>query len=191
MDWFNRTSSFEYSSIEIVNYSLTEAFIFCVFILAGIFLIRYLRSPKAVLIFITLIAANIYIYSSSVGKGISGKNKLNIFMLDVGQGDSFIITFPDGRYALIDAGSASPYFDNGERIIIPAMKKLGIEKFDYGFVSHIDIDHYGGFISLIAEKKIGKIFKPFPDTASDKDKRFELYLENQNIPVDYYSKKEA
>ncbi len=181
--------SFKYSSLDVVNYSRTDAVIFYIFIFAGIFLARYLKSYRAVLIFMILIAANIYTYSSSGENSTTGRNKLNIFMLDVGQGDSFILKFPDGEAALVDAGNASQYFDNGERIIMPAMRKLGIKKFKYAFISHIDIDHYGGIISLIENKKIEKVFKPFPDTASVKDRRFEKYLRNKKIPSDYYSRR--
>ncbi len=181
--------SFRYSSLEVIDYSKTDVLIFYSFIIAAIFLVRYLRSSRAVVIFVILITANIYIYSTTTENEIPGGNNLSVFMLDVGQGDAFILRFPDGKNALIDAGSASQYFDNGEMIILPAMRRLGIEKFDYGFVSHIDVDHYGGFVSLIEKGKIGKLFKPFLDSTFDKDLRFERYLNSKNIPIEYYSKK--
>ncbi len=80
-------------------------------------------------------------------------------MVDVGQGDSFIIKFPNNKTALIDAGEATFYFDYGERVILPLLNYLGIEKIDYGFVSHLDLDHYGGFVALILEDRIGEIYK--------------------------------
>ena len=178
-----------YAYLEVVKYSIADVLIFYLFALTGIFLMRHLKSFRTAIIFLILLTANIYIYSSPAETAMADRNKLDVLMLDVGQGDSFIIKFPGGKTALVDAGSASPYFDNGERIILPAMRRLGIEKFDYGFVSHIDADHYGGFISLIEKQKIKNIFKPFPDTTSEKDRRFEQYLRNKNIPVEYYERK--
>ena len=177
-----------YSFLDVVNYSIADVLVFYLFVMTGIFLVRYIKSFRTATIFLILIIANIYVYSSTRNFQAEDKGKMKVFMLDVGQGDSFIIKLPGGKSILIDAGSASQYFDNGERIILPAMRKLGIEKFDYGFVSHIDVDHYGGFISLIENNKIRRLFKPFPDTLSDKDKRFEQYLKNKNIPVEHYTR---
>ena len=107
---------------------------------------------KIILLLITVL--NIFIYSQVDDKELLSSNLLSIVMIDVGQGDAFLIKFPDEKTALIDAGNADQYFDNGERVIIPLLDYLGIEKIDYGFVTHIDSDHYAGFISLIEKNKI-------------------------------------
>jgi competence protein ComEC len=180
----------KYAFIDIRNYSSTDALIFYIFVLGGIFLIRYLSSVRAKVIFILLIGANIGLYSTLDNSELLAENKLNIYMIDVGQGDSFLIKFPDNETALIDAGEATPFFDNGERTILPLLNKLGINKIDYGFVSHIDADHYSGFVSLIQRDKIKKIYKPPLDSESEKDLRFEKFLGVKGIPTEYYSKKE-
>ena len=104
------------------------------------------------------------------------------------QGDSFIIKFPNNKTALIDAGEATFYFDYGERVILPLLNYLGIEKIDYGFVSHLDLDHYGGFVALILEDRIGEIYKPALDSSLTKDLKFERFLKNRNITITYYDK---
>lgn len=109
-------------------------------------------------------------------------------MVDVGQGDSFLLKFPNGETALVDAGDATRNFDNGERVILPLLNHFGIQKIDYAFVSHVDADHYGGFVSLIINKKIKRIFKPQIDSTSIKDIKFENFLHRENIPVTYYKK---
>jgi competence protein ComEC len=108
-------------------------------------------------------------------------------MIDVGQGDSFLIKFPNGKTALIDAGEANPYIDNGERVIIPLLDNLGIDKIDYGFISHLDLDHYGGFISLIYNGRIKKVYRPLPDSGK-KSLRFEKFLKEMKIKTDIYDK---
>jgi competence protein ComEC len=107
-------------------------------------------------------------------------------MIDVGQGDAILLKFPNGKTALIDAGDATVYFDSGEKIIMPLLNYLGIDKIDFGFVSHLDSDHYGGFVSLIHNNKINKIIKPETDSSSRKDLKFETYLSRNKIPYEYY-----
>ena len=107
-------------------------------------------------------------------------------MIDVGQGDSFLIKFPNGETALLDAGIATTTFDNGERVILPLLNYLGIEKIDFGIVTHIDADHYGGFISLIQEGKIGEIFKTKPDTSLSKDLKFEKFIKEMGVKIRYF-----
>jgi competence protein ComEC len=109
-------------------------------------------------------------------------------MIDVGQGDSFMIKFPDGETALIDAGESSMKFDNGGKIILPLMNHLNIPVIDYAFVSHIDLDHYSGFVSLIQTGRIKRIYKPELDTSLSIDIKFENFIMKQNIPITHYNK---
>ncbi len=180
------TGSIKISIIEVHNYAITDALFFCFFILIGIIFIRKLGSNKSRIIFISLIIGNIILYSAIDDYDLLPDNKLSVFMIDVGQGDSFLIRFPDGETALIDAGNVTPQFDNGLRVVLPLMNRLGIKKIDYGFVSHIDRDHYGGFIELIRNNKIKKVIKPFPIRKDEKDLRFEEFLSRWNVPVEYY-----
>jgi competence protein ComEC len=108
-------------------------------------------------------------------------------MIDVGQGDSFLIKFPNGKTAIIDAGEANPFIDNGERVITPLLDYFGIKKIDYGFISHLDLDHYGGFVSLIYNNRINEVFRPLPDS-SDKSLRFERFLLDMKVKTHIYDK---
>ena len=132
---------------------------------------------------------NFFIYSSFNNIELLPPNKLSVMMIDVGQGDAFLVKFPGGKTALIDGGEANYYFDNGERVVLPLLDYLGIDKIDYGFVTHLDLDHYGGFVSLIHNAKIFSLYKPALDTTLQKDIRFENYVDKNNIEKRYYSKK--
>ncbi|HSD63790.1 MAG TPA: DNA internalization-related competence protein ComEC/Rec2, partial [Ignavibacteriaceae bacterium] len=180
----------QYSFIDVRNYSLNNALIFYLFLFSGIVILRYLSTFKAKLIVMLLIFLNIGLFSSIDDINLFAEDKLNVYMVDVGQGDSYLIKFPGGKTALIDGGNATQFYDNGERVILPLLHTLGINKIDYGFVSHIDADHYSGFVSLIEKQKLEKIFKPVPVIQSNKDMRFEKYLKSRNIPVEYYSRKQ-
>jgi competence protein ComEC len=144
----------------------------------------------AKLVLFILVTADIFLYASIDDKNFFKKNEFNVVMIDVGQGDAILLKFPNGKTALVDAGNADYYFDNGERVILPLLEYLNIPKIDYGFVSHIDADHYGGFVSLIHEGKIKQIYKPPLDSSFYKDIRFENYLKKMNVPVHHYKRGE-
>ncbi len=179
----------EYSFVRIRDFSLFNAAAFYLFMGILLYSLKTFKSKTAKWITAFLVFINIWFFSAIDDKTLLPEKTLSVLMIDVGQGDAALIKFPNGETALIDAGETTASFDNGERIISPLLDYLGIGKIDYGFVSHVDADHYGGFISLINENKIKRIFKPHPDTASTKDAKFEKFLRWKNIPVDYYDKK--
>ncbi len=80
----------------------------------------------------------------------SPSGKLQIYMIDVGQGDSALVIFPDNRTMLIDAGEreSAPH-------IIDLLKRLGIRTLDFLVASHGHPDHTGGLARLIAEGYAG------------------------------------
>jgi competence protein ComEC len=135
---------------------------------------------------VILFLLNIFVLSKIDDKNLLPDKFLSVFMIDVGQGDSYLIKFPDGKTALIDAGNTTISFDNGERVIIPLLNYLGIKKIDYGIVTHIDADHYGGFVALILEGMVKEIIKPEIDTSLSKDKRFEEFIRERGIPIKYF-----
>jgi competence protein ComEC len=135
---------------------------------------------------IILCGINIFLLSSFDDYEPLPENSLSVMMIDVGQGDSFLVKFPNGKTALIDAGNTTAAFDNGERVILPLLNYLGIERIDCGMVSHIDADHYGGFVSLVLAKKIKEIYKPNIDSTLGKDIKFENFLKENKVKINYY-----
>ena len=185
-DIINFSGSREYSFISINNYSLYDSILFYVLGFMLVVLYKKLKHRTSKIITVILIVLNILILSKADDKDIIPDNYLSILMIDIGQGDAFLIKFPNGKTALVDAGNTTTTFDNGERIIIPLLNYLGIVKIDYGIVSHIDTDHYGGFVALILEGMMGEIIKPEIDTSLSKDKRFEEFIRERGIPVRYF-----
>jgi competence protein ComEC len=178
----------QYSFLRIRNFSLQDGIIFYVFLAILVYILFMFKSKIAIIISVALIIANIMVLCSLDNKNLLPDNYLHVLMIDVGQGDAFLLKFPDGETALVDAGSASLNYDNGERVILPLLNYLGIDKIDYGFVSHVDLDHYGGFISLINQDKITRIYKPYLDTSFSKDVKLEKFLKTMGIPVTHYEK---
>ena len=182
------TGSYEHSFVWVRNFSSYDALIFYAFLIIFLFYFKKFLSGVAKFSLLFLVFINFLIFSSLDNKELLRTGELNILMVDVGQGDSFLMQMPDGKTALIDAGPVTANFDTGEWILIPLLNYLGINKIDYGFVSHLDLDHYGGFVSLIHNKKICKIYKPAIDSSDANDKRFEKYLKENIVPFSYYQK---
>jgi competence protein ComEC len=179
--FINFTGRLDFSFLWIRNYSIYDSLVFYITL---ILLFIFLRQVNKFYLKILLVLSSVFIiviFSSFDDRPLLPDSKFSLLMIDVGQGDSFLIKFPNGKTALIDAGEANPYVDNGERIIIPLLDYLDIDKIDYGFISHLDLDHYGGFVSLLYNNRIKEIYRPKPDS-SDKSIRFEKYLDNIKIP---------
>jgi competence protein ComEC len=73
--------------------------------------------------------------------------------MDAGQGDAFLLSFPNGRTMAVDAGGVSLRgdFDIGERVLGPALRGRGIGRLDYFLLTHPDPDHLGGGMSLVRD----------------------------------------
>ncbi|MFJ4249999.1 competence protein ComEC [Pseudomonas helmanticensis] len=72
----------------------------------------------------------------------------DIWQLDVGQGLAILIRTRH-HTVLYDAGPRFGEFDLGERVVLPALHKLGVAKIDLMLLSHADADHAGGALALM------------------------------------------
>lgn len=182
----NFSGELSFSHINITSYSLLDLIIFYIMLaLVLTFLIRF-SNAWAELALLILVVGNTIIFSSLDDRKILPDGFLSVLMIDVGQGDSFLIKFPNNKTALVDAGNTTLTYDNGERVIIPLLDYLGIKKIDYGIITHIDSDHYGGFVALVLDNRINRIFKPELDTMLSKDLKFEEFIRERGIPINYF-----
>ncbi|MGE5410612.1 MAG: DNA internalization-related competence protein ComEC/Rec2 [Clostridiales bacterium] len=181
-------SNIKYSFIFIRDFSLFDAIVFY-FFLAFFFTFErhfYFFRNKVFLLILSILC--FLIISRIDDKELLQDGKLSVLAIDVGQGDATLIKFPDNSTALIDAGETNYYFDNGEKIILPILNRLGINTIDYGFISHVDSDHYSGFIALVGKGFIKRIFKPEVDSSDRKDRNLEKFLRLFRVPITYYRK---
>ncbi len=81
---------------------------------------------------------------------------LTIHMVDVGQGDSFIIELPDGANVLIDAGKSS----ESDQVLTYA-QNLGITVFDVVIITHSDEDHIGGIDEIFENFEVKNCYRPY------------------------------
>ncbi len=69
--------------------------------------------------------------------------QVDVVQLDVGQGQAVILRTRH-HTLLYDAGPRSGAFDLGARVVLPSLRKLGVERLDMMLLSHADADHAGG-----------------------------------------------
>lgn len=82
-------------------------------------------------------------------------NNLEIMMFDVGEADSILITYPYNKNnILIDTGKNEYTMTN---YIIPYLKSRGIKKINHLIITHGDLDHIGGALSLINNFKVDNL----------------------------------
>ncbi|KAI7257021.1 hypothetical protein KC345_g10878 [Hortaea werneckii] len=84
-----------------------------------------------------------------------------ISYLDVGQGDSILITTPGGAHILVDGGGTVSFgnkeewrirrspFEVGAKTLLPLLKQRGIHRLDAVILTHGDQDHAGGLQAVL------------------------------------------
>jgi len=78
---------------------------------------------------------------------------LRVTFMDVGQGDGALIEFPSGETMIVDGGAGIP-IDVGRVAITPFLWERKIRTIDYLLGTHPQMDHVGGFSSILQNFKV-------------------------------------
>lgn len=89
-------------------------------------------------------------------KAEAAESVVTMHFVDVGQGDASFIELPDGRTALIDAGSRT----NSEKLV-RYINNLNYNKIDILIITHADSDHCGGAATILENFAVDYVFRPF------------------------------
>jgi len=87
--------------------------------------------------------------------------RAEVWMLDVGQGLAVLVRTRE-HALLYDAGPRHGDFDLGERVVLPALRRLGERRLDLLLLSHADSDHSGGALAIAHGLPLGKVLSGEP-----------------------------
>lgn len=105
---------------------------------------------------------------------------LDAYVLDVGQGESVLLT-SGGKFALVDCGSRNSWYDAGG-IAADHLATMGCGTLDYLILTHYDYDHISGVAELLARARVDTLL--LPDVSDDAGARFRVELAARNHGVD-------
>jgi competence protein ComEC len=95
------------------------------------------------------------------------RGELEVTVLDVGQGDSIFVAFPDGRTMLVDGGGLEGSFttggyssglDVGEEVVSPFLWSRGLKHLDAVELTHTDHDHIGGLPAVLDNFHVSRLW---------------------------------
>jgi len=119
--------------------------------------------------------------------------KLEVTVLDVGQGDSLFVVSPAGHTLLIDGGGAFAGFpgheertavDPGEEAVSPYLWSRGFQKLDVVALTHAHQDHFGGLQAVLQNFRVGQLWIG-REVSSPALASLEALARNKGIPVEH------
>lgn len=151
-----------------------------ILLLMGIFSLTIFKFKKVVKLWIILLLcwAGIDMWQS-----ILEPQRLELVMLDVGQGDAILIHAPNGRTMLIDAGLRFGGQDMGRDVILPYLKYRNWSKLDLLVITHPHNDHIGGAQFMIENIPVRKVYMPNIEYESYGYKMLQESLTSEQIPT--------
>ena len=98
-----------------------------------------------ILLVLFLILFDVFVWKQVVFD--SPNENLEVYFLEVGQGDSELVFLPGGVKILIDGGPNSKILDELSSILRPTDRYI-----DLAVLSHPELDHFGGLIDVLDRK---------------------------------------
>ena len=102
---------------------------------------------------------------------------LNLYFIDVGQGDAALIEC-GGETLLIDGGGAK-----ASSVLYAFLKDLGIRTLDYIILTHPHEDHAGGLSGALHTARAGTVYSPVTEYHNDAFRAFVKYLGEQDKAI--------
>jgi competence protein ComEC len=140
---------------------------------------EYLRKASASLSLISLLIVSGLVLTCHVPSALN--RTLRITLLDIGQGDSTLIEFPDGRTLLLDGGNAAT--THGLPILPDEIRSLGYHRRPLLLATHVDADHIGGFLPLVCQIPLQGLMEGNPGSTATLVSELRDAARTNNLPI--------
>jgi competence protein ComEC len=166
VQWFARLGQLSYRIPAPLEW-VTIGLLFSLVGLAASFRIQTAKKKSVQLVLCGALAVATVLVAASPFSPRPSAGKLEISVLDVGQGDSLFIVTPEGKTLLIDGGGAFGGFsgqaqshgtDPGEEAVSPYLWSRGFKKIDVVALTHAHQDHVGGLNAILENFRVGQLW---------------------------------
>lgn len=103
-------------------------------------------------------------------------NRLVMSVIDVGQGDSILVEFPDQQTMLVDAGDT----EHGDTVV-NFLRQRHISRINLLVATHPHEDHIGGMEAVLANFPVDKVWDSGYNQGSVVQERFLTQIRNESI----------
>ncbi len=145
--------------------------------------LAWIRLPRGRLVLAGALAVGLV--SAGLGRlGPGGGATLRVVFLDVGKGDAALITFPDGRHALVDApGPTRSGWSATRRRVLPTLDRLGVRRLHLIIASHAHADHIGGLPAVLERIPTNAIWHSGRITTAPEARRLTRCAADHRVPL--------
>lgn len=108
-------------------------------------------SPPRPVTVLAVAALPLFVWASALGSGPPAE--LTMRVLDIGQGDSILITSPAGATILVDGGP-------DDQLVATELARLGVRRLDAVIATHPHADHVAGLPIVLSRIPVGVLLQP-------------------------------
>lgn len=87
---------------------------------------------------------------------------------------------PDRKNVLIDTGGLNGHYEVGERVVVPALRALGVTQIDTMIISHGHHDHAGGAAGIARWLPVKRLLLPQEKDSNDVEKLIYTMKKNKS-----------
>ena len=122
---------------------------------------------------------------------VHADGNLRVDFLDVGQGDSALVTMPDGTTLLVDGGGRPSFLGNaeaarriGETVVSEFLWWRGLSEIDYVVATHADADHMDGLNDVLKNFRVRGVLVARSPADDSEFKKFSETLRVTQTPLE-------
>lgn len=130
---------------------------------------------------IILVIVFLFVFPTGLGKvspSNSYNHNLDVYFLNIGQGDATLVVLPNQKVILIDGGP----IESGKELL-RVLHNLKIKKIDLLIATHPDIDHIGGLTTVLRKIKVDRVLDSGKTYNTQTYFNYKKLIKKKDIPL--------